>query len=61
MSDTDRRSLANAILDITFGDMMDFSVALSRIFVNSVIDVSEPSQIAMAIHAWAKSENEGRN
>ncbi|MFV1504979.1 hypothetical protein VWY03_04965 [Phaeobacter sp. JH20_09] len=57
-NDSDRKTLAFELLGMTYGETMAFAGCLSDILVNNDVDVSEPDQLAIALHSWAKAENE---
>ena len=57
-ANSDQKSLAVELLHMSYGDLMSMASCISDIFINDDIDVSEPKDLAEAMHGWAKAVNE---
>lgn len=57
MAQDNRYALAEALLDMTFRDMMEFSTVLAEVVAEVTPDKPAGHQVADALTAWATQQN----
>ena len=57
MTRTDKDELANAILEMTYGDVVSLGEVLSDVLANTVEGTPSGAEVSSALHGWAVEQN----